>query len=164
MRRKAIYAGSFDPFTKGHMDVVEQALKVFDEVVIGIGVHPKKERTFKPWDSVELILESLRIRNIDLRVTVDHFDNALVDFAAAHRADFIVRGFRQITDFNDEFTQHGVNSRLTDATITYFICHERFLHVSSTTAKELVRLGKPVDWLVDEHVAMALRGKVFSGV
>lgn len=158
MQTRAVYPGSFDPMTRGHLDIVGKARKVFDEIVVGIGVNPGKTRLFNYSESIALIEASLHLRGWD-NVTVRRFDNALVDFAAEVKATAIMRGFRQITDFNDEFTQHGVNSRLTDLPITYFICAEEFLHVSSSTAKTLVRYDKPVDWLVDEHVSHAMIAK-----
>jgi pantetheine-phosphate adenylyltransferase len=160
--RKAVYAGSFDPITKGHLDIVGQALNVFDEVVIGVGINPKKNRMFDIEATDDMIGESLSLRiagGFD-RVEIHHFEGALVDFAHEVDAAAIVRGLRQVSDFNDEFTQHGVNSRLSDIPIVYFICHERFLHVSSSTAKELVRYDKPVDWLVDDHVEAYLRDAI----
>jgi pantetheine-phosphate adenylyltransferase len=154
--KKAVYAGSFDPMTKGHFDIVEQALMIFDEVVIGIGVHPKKQRLFSIDETISLILQSLSQRHLRDRIVIKQFDNALVHFARDEGADAIVRGLRQATDFNDEFIQHGINSRVSDIPITYFICHQDFLHVSSSSAKQMVTYGLDVDWLVDGHVASAL--------
>jgi pantetheine-phosphate adenylyltransferase len=159
--RKAVYAGSFDPMTKGHIDIVKQALKVFDDIVIAIGVNPRKERFFGITETCEMIGESMLLHFCEdaPRVSIQSFENALVHFAEQQEATAIVRGLRQVSDFNDEFTQNGINSRLTEIPITYFICATEFLHVSSSSAKEMARYGLDTSWLVDPHVATALRVK-----
>lgn len=155
--KRALYAGSFDPITRGHIDIVEQALKVFDEVIMAIGSNRAKTRTFTIEESLELIRYSISVRSeMRPKVWAKSFEGALVDFAAESHSDVIVRGLRQISDFPDEFVQHGVNTRLSSIPICYFICHSDYLHVSSSTAKMAASLGKRVDWLVDDHVERAL--------
>jgi pantetheine-phosphate adenylyltransferase len=153
-----LYAGSFDPFTIGHADVLEKGLRVFDRATVAIGVNPaKKTRCLDISQSQSLIGHSLAMRGWADRVDVQSFEGALVDFAESLAVDAILRGLRGSSDFNDEFTQHGVNARLTRIPILYVIGQEQFLHVSSSTAKELVRYGKSPDWLVDPHVEEALK-------
>jgi pantetheine-phosphate adenylyltransferase len=159
--RKAIYAGSFDPFTKGHMDIVEQALMIFDNVIVAIGDNPRKSRLFSIEETLPMIREtmSLHLGTDAPRIQVTTFNNALVRYAEEQKASAIVRGLRQVSDFNDEFIQNGINSRLTDIPITYFICATEFLHVSSSSVKEMARYGLDTDWLVDPHVVAALAAK-----
>ena len=155
--KTAIYAGSFDPITRGHFDIIEQALRVFDRLTIAIGINPTKQRMFPVMGASLLIAEALRNRNLDDRVDVKSFGGALVHFAQAEKADGIVRGLRQISDFGDEFTQHGVNSKISDIPLVYFICHHEFLHVSSSTAKQMASFNMDISWLVDANIERALK-------
>jgi pantetheine-phosphate adenylyltransferase len=157
----ALYAGSFDPITKGHFDVVEQALKVFDRVVIAIGRNPDKEgsRMF-PWAGATLlIMTAAEERGIADRVDVKSFEGATVDFAAQIGATALIKGLRQISDFNDEFVQHAFNERMSDLPQAYFICKHEYLHVSSSSVKMLAKLGKDVSWMVDPAVERALNAR-----
>lgn len=155
----ALYAGSFDPITKGHFDIVEQALKVFETVTIAIGRNPDKDdKRLFPWaGSMVLIQNALVARGWEHRVDVTSFEGALVDFAAEIDATAIVRGLRQVSDFNDEFVQHAFNERMTNLPLVYFICQHDYLHVSSSSVKMLAKLGKDVSWMVDPNVERALR-------
>lgn len=158
----ALYAGSFDPITKGHFDVVEQALKVFDRVTIAIGRNPEKEsKRMFPWAGSMMLIESAaRERGIADRVDVVSFEGALVDFAAEIGASALVKGLRQISDFNDEFVQHAFNERMTDLPQAYFICKHEYLHVSSSSVKMLAKLGKDISWMVDPAVERALTNSI----
>lgn len=152
-----VYAGSFDPFTRGHMDVVEQALRVFDEIIIAIGTNPKKTRLF-PEEVARRLINDHFEGDICKRICVTQFSGALVKFADEQRATSIVRGLRQASDFNDEFILHGANMRaMPTMPMLYFICHSDYLHVSSSTAREMASLKLPIDWLVYPHVADELR-------
>lgn len=153
----AVYAGSFDPITKGHFDIVEQALKVFDKVVIAIGRNPDKKRLF-PWAGSMLLIErAISDRGLSERVSAKSFEGALVDFAAEIEATAIVRGLRQVSDFNDEFVQHAFNERMTELPLVYFICQHEYLHVSSSSVKMLAALKKDISWMVDPAVERALK-------
>lgn len=153
--KKAVYAGSFDPITLGHFDIIKQALLVFDEVTIAIGTNPKKTRLFDPTSAASIIKHAVfeTLGNTD-RVKVILFNGPLVTLAKDY--DAVVRGFRQVSDFNDEFTQHGINTTLTDKPWVYFICKTEFLHVSSSTVKEMVELGLDVTRFVDPVTAKQL--------
>jgi pantetheine-phosphate adenylyltransferase len=147
-KTKAVYAGSFDPFTRGHLDIVEQALKVFDQVIIAIGENPSKKRLFDIATAKMLIGRHFN-GDINKRIVVTTFKGALVNFADSFgdalgngRCTAIIRGLRQISDFNDEFRMHGVNSRaMPSIPMVYFICHSDYLHVASSTAREMGRIG-----------------------
>lgn len=155
----ALYAGSFDPITKGHFDIVEQALKVFETVTIAIGRNPDKDtKRLFPWaGSMMLIQSAIEARGWQHRVDVKSFEGALVDFAHEIEATGIIRGLRQVSDFNDEFVQHAFNERMTDLPLVYFICKHEYLHVSSSSVKMLAGLGKDISWMVDPNVERALK-------
>ena len=157
--KHAIYAGSFDPITRGHFDIVEQALNVFDRVTIAIGVNPKKTRMFPVAGASLLIRQGVTDRFLSDRVEVKSFEGALVHYAEQIGADALVRGLRQVSDFNDEFTLHGANERASKIAQVYFICAHDFLHVSSSTAKEMASFNMDISWLVDPNVEHALKGQ-----
>lgn len=171
-RTRALYAGSFDPITRGHLDIIQKALKTFDVVHVAVGTNPLKSGLFDAAERVELIRES--VMDLDLagagaRVLPEQVEvgayvgESVIKYARRIGATHVVRGLRQASDFDDEFRYHGVFGRL-DATIpmVHFICQETYLHVSSSTARELASLHEDVSWLVTPSVARALRGK-FGG-
>lgn len=164
MDTHALYAGSFDPITLGHIDIIKQALLTFDRVTIGIGINPKKQRLFEIDHSIVLIQEALaKTLSTEAfeRVTVASYaGKVLSDFASEIGAFHIVRGLRQVSDFDDEFKLHGAIERLSSLmTMTYFLCATPNLHISSSMARELASYGKPVSWLVTPNVQHALEDK-----
>ena len=170
-RTRALYAGSFDPITRGHLDVIQKALLTFDVVHVAVGVNPLKSGLFDVDERVDLIRES--IMDLDLTppgralpeaVEVGAYvGESVIRHARRIGATHVVRGLRQASDFDDEFRYHGVFGRL-DPTIpmVHFICQEAFLHVSSSTARELASLREDVSWLVTPTVERALQ-KRFEG-
>jgi pantetheine-phosphate adenylyltransferase len=152
-----LYAGSFDPFTRGHFDIVRQGMKIFDVVEIAIGQNAKKTRMFSFEESAALINASLAAEEVEPnRYRIVPFEGSLMRHATKEGATAIIRGLRQVSDFNDEFVLHGILERSTDIPFTYFICKNDFLYVSSSTARELASLGDPLDWLVHPAVEKAL--------
>ena len=166
---RALYAGSFDPITRGHMDIVQKALKTFDVVHLAVGVNPQKSGLFDVAERGELIRASI----VDMALGGAGGDawpaqGEIGSFAGesvgkyAHRsgATHVVRGLRQFSDFDDEFRYHGMFSRIeADIPIVHFICQESFLHVSSSSARELASLHEDIAWLVTPSVEAALRKK-----
>ena len=160
MKTSAIYAGSFDPITLGHINVIRKALTLFDAVTVSVGINPKKTGLFSPVERVALIKKSLdETLPDDLhRLMVTHYHGGLAEHARERGATHIVRGLRQISDFNDEFTLNGVLQRIApDVPVVHLICEEQFLHVSSSTARELAKLKADISWLVSPVVEQALR-------
>ena len=176
-RTKALYAGSFDPITRGHLDIIGKALMTFDAVHVAIGTNVKKQRTFGVPESQRLIVRSIvehwpeAIPTGDAAATgellfdgaleVGEFTNqSLIAYARKINATHIVRGLREASDFNDEFNLHGVAERI-DASIpmVHFICQAQFLHVSSSTAKELDAMGEGIGWLVMPSVEAAFAAR-----
>jgi pantetheine-phosphate adenylyltransferase len=163
------YAGSFDPITLGHLDIIEQAARVFDRLHVEIGINPRKTPMFSISERADMIEETLaerRQRSVPgqhhCTIEVGTYSGALMDRADALEATAIVRGLRQISDFNDEFTINGMVSRLLpEVPMVYFICHHEFLHVSSSSAKELARYGyhAEIDWMVGRAVRDKLRAQ-----
>ena len=153
-RTKALYAGSFDPITRGHLDIIGKALMTFDAVHVAIGANVRKQRAFGVEQSVTLIKRSIvelwpeaglaegPLFEGALEVG-EYADQSLLRYARIIGATHIVRGLREASNFNEEFTLHGVAGRI-DPTIpmVHFICEARFLHVSSSTAKELASVGE----------------------
>ncbi len=153
--KKGLYAGSFDPITKGHLDIISQSLKIFDYVEIAIGANPQKNRMIPIDKAKTLIAMSLEDAGIDLSRTqtiITDISGAIALYAEKHNFDGIIRGLRQVSDFDSEFRLHGVNSRVTEIPMTYFICKSDFLHVSSSTVKEAHSLGLDISWLVTDSV------------
>jgi pantetheine-phosphate adenylyltransferase len=177
-RTRALYAGSFDPITRGHLDIVSKALMTFDQVHVAIGTNVRNQRAFSIADSLALISGSIQekwpeasdeCRNdgeprstlFGGRLAVGEFSNqSLIKYARSIGATHIVRGLREASDFNEEFNLHGVAERI-DPTIlmVHFICEAQYLHVSSSTAKELHAMGEDIGWLVMPCVEAAFDQK-----
>ena len=163
-RTKALYAGSFDPITRGHLDIIGKALMTFDAVHVAIGTNVKKQRAFGVEESLRLIERSIvehwpeavakssESRNLlfEGALEVGEYTNqSLIAYARAIGATHIVRGLREASDFNEEFRLHGVAGRIDPSIpMVHFICEAQFLHVSSSTAKELDAMGEGIGWLV----------------
>ncbi|HEY9218839.1 MAG TPA: pantetheine-phosphate adenylyltransferase [Phenylobacterium sp.] len=163
VRTRALYAGSFDPITRGHLDVIEKALLTFDVVHIAAGTNPLKSGLFSADERVRLIGQSVQDLGFaaDEQLEVGTFTReSVVRYARRIGATHVVRGLRQASDFDDEFRYHGVFGRLEpDIPMIHIICHESFLHVSSSTARELASFDEDVSWLVTPSVEAALREK-----
>ena len=164
MRRKgpskAVYPGSFDPLTNGHVDIIVRGLSVFDEVVIAILVNPDKHPLFTVEERVSMIQEAYAGNR---RVHVDTFSGLLVDYAVRSGASVIVRGLRAISDFEYEFQMALMNRRLDPRIETVFMMPaESYSYLSSRLVKEVFQLGGPVRDLVPPVVEARLREKYGS--
>jgi pantetheine-phosphate adenylyltransferase len=164
---RALYAGSFDPITRGHLDIVEKALKTFDVVHLAVGINPQKKGLFAVDERLDLIRRSVEDMDLDgaeappAQVEIGSFaGESVTKYARRIGATHVVRGLRQFSDFDDEFRYHGMFGRLEpNIPLVHFICHESFLHVSSSSARELASLDEEVSWLVTPSVEDALRRK-----
>jgi pantetheine-phosphate adenylyltransferase len=176
-KTKALYAGSFDPVTRGHLDIIDKALVTFDAVHVAIGTNVRKVRTFAVEESQRLIVRSVVERwpealadaeaspggetLFEGALEVGEYTNqSLIAYARQIGATHVVRGLREASDFNEEFNLHGVAGRI-DASIlvVHFICEAQFLHVSSSTAKELDAVGERIGWLVMPCVEAAFAAR-----
>jgi pantetheine-phosphate adenylyltransferase len=153
----AVFPGSFDPITNGHLDIIGRGLKVFDRVIIAILVNAEKRPLFTTEERVELIREAYRGNQ---RVTVESFSGLLVDYAVKVGANVIVRGLRAISDFEYEFQMALMNRRLNPAIETVFMMPaEHYSYLSSRLVKEVFQLGGDVGELVPPLVERRMRDK-----
>jgi pantetheine-phosphate adenylyltransferase len=154
---RAIYPGTFDPITNGHLDIIGRGLKVFDEVIIAILVNPEKNPMFTVDERVEIIRDAYRK---EPRVRVDTFSGLLVEYAVKVGATVIVRGLRAISDFEFEFQMALMNRRLNPRIETVFMMPaESYSYLSSRMVKEVFDLGGPVGDLVPPAAERRLREK-----
>jgi pantetheine-phosphate adenylyltransferase len=158
--RRAIYPGSFDPITNGHLDVIQRAARLFDEVIVAVAFNEQKRSLFQVDERVELIRETtLDIPNI----RISRFDGLLVDFARSQGASAVVRGLRAVSDFEFEFQMALMNRKLEPQIETIFMMPaEKYTYLSSRIIKEIGRLGGNIDSFVPVSVASALREKFNS--
>ena len=158
MTRRAIYPGSFDPVTNGHLDVIERARKLFDEVIVAVAYNDQKNPLF----SLEERLALLRTTIGDSKnVEVAPLDGLLVNFAIARKATAVIRGLRAISDFEFEFQMALMNRKLEATVETIFLMpKEEYTYLSSRIVKEIARLGGDVSGFVPAAVANALGGKI----
>lgn len=154
---RAIYPGSFDPVTNGHLDVVERARKLFDEVIVAVAYNDEKQPLFSLEERLDLLRQTVgRIEN----VRIDRFDGLLVEFAKAQDARAVIRGLRAVSDFEFEFQMALMNRKLESAVETIFLMpKEEYSYLSSRIIKEIARLGGKVSDFVPPAVAEALARK-----
>ena len=155
--RRAIYPGSFDPVTNGHLDVIERARKLFDEVIVAVAHNDEKQPLFSLEERLDLLRETAG--KID-DVRIAEFSGLLVEFATAQEAGAVIRGLRAVSDFEFEFQMALMNRKLDAAVETIFLMpKEEYTYLSSRIVKEIARLGGNVSSLVPGCVAKALSGK-----
>jgi pantetheine-phosphate adenylyltransferase len=157
--KHCIYPGTFDPFTNGHLDVLQRAARLFDRVTVAVAISSTKEALFTPEQRVELINSSLR--GVP-HVKVVSFDGLLVEFARKQKAAAIIRGLRALSDFEFEFNMALMNRHLQPQVETIFVMpNEAYSYTSSSLVKQIARLGGDVTKFVPPRVAAAL-AKAFS--
>src|SRR5687768_5817298 len=141
--RTAVYPGSFDPPTNGHVDIMRRAAHLFDKLFVGVGVNSSKAALFGPDERVEMLM--IAARNFD-NIEVSTFDGLLVEFARAKGATAIVRGLRAVSDFENEFQMALANRELAPEVETVFLTTSpEHMFISSSIVKEIAALGGPVD-------------------
>jgi pantetheine-phosphate adenylyltransferase len=158
MIRRAIYPGSFDPVTNGHLDVIDRARKLFDEVIVAVAYNDQKHPLFSLRERLDLLKGTLgKARNVE----VAPLDGLLVNFAIARKATAVIRGLRAISDFEFEFQMALMNRKLEANVETIFLMpKEEYTYLSSRIVKEIARLGGDVTDFVTPRVAKALRTKL----
>jgi pantetheine-phosphate adenylyltransferase len=158
--KRALYPGTFDPITNGHLDIIERALKLFDEILITVAINPSKKPLFSMDERIELIQKALQEKLINHNVKVKGFDGLLVKFASEHQACAIIRGLRAISDFEDEFQMALMNRRLgKNITTVFMMPHEKYTYLNSTIVKEVARLGGDVSAFIPSSVKKILQNK-----
>ena len=163
--RRAIYPGSFDPVTNGHLDIIERGCKLFDEIIISILVNPDKQPFFSVEERRDMLAEVLSsINQGSCEVRVDSFQGLLVNYAVAQQAEVIVRGIRAISDYEYEFQMALMNRRLEPGIETVFMMPaETYSYVSSRLVKEVFQLGGTVEGLVPAIVEKRMKEKMKKG-
>jgi pantetheine-phosphate adenylyltransferase len=153
----AIYPGSFDPLTMGHVDIIQRGSRFFDRIVVAVSSNVHKSPLFSVGERVDIAREVFRDR---ANVEVDTFDGLLVDYARHKHANVIVRGLRAVSDFEYEMQMALMNRRLNQEVETIFMMPaEKYTYVSSRLVKEVVALGGSVQGIVPEIVERRLREK-----
>ena len=157
MIKKAVYPGSFDPITNGHVDIIRRGLEIFDEILVAVLENPKKESLFSTKERVAMIQD---IFADEEKVEVKSFHGLLVDFANAHDSKMIVRGLRAISDFEYEFQMALMNRKLDPEIETLFMMPSlNYSFLSSRLVKEVSMLGGCLEGLIPEEVEDKLRDK-----
>lgn len=158
--RRAIYPGSFDPITMGHLDIIERSAKLFDEVVVALLLNLDKHPLFTTDERVQMIREVIPWPN----VRVDTFEGLLVHYAVAQQAQFVVRGIRAISDYEYELQMALMNRRLEPSVETVFLmAGEAYSYISSRLIKEVFKLGGSIDGLVPKAVEERMRNRTSIG-
>ncbi|MCL5104708.1 MAG: pantetheine-phosphate adenylyltransferase [Armatimonadetes bacterium] len=155
---KAIYPGSFDPVTTGHLDIIERAASIFDEVVVAVSVNREKKPLFSVPERMHFLREACG--HLD-NVQVDYFHGLTVEYVESLGAKVIIRGLRAMSDFEKEFQMALMNKTLNDSVETLFmITKAEHLFLSSSLVKEVVELGAPLEGLVPKSVEKHLLEKL----
>jgi pantetheine-phosphate adenylyltransferase len=155
--RRAIYPGSFDPITMGHLDIIERSAKLFDEVIVAVLVNIEKQPMFSAEERVEMIRDSLPWPN----VRVGTFDGLLVYYAIEQGAQVIVRGIRAVSDYEYELQMALMNRRLEpDVETVFLMAAEAYSYLSSRLIKEVFKLGGSINGLVPALVEQRMRERM----
>ena len=157
MPKIAIYPGSFDPVTNGHLDIVERGLRIFDKIIVAILHNPNKKCFFTIEERIEMLIDSMKkLKNIE----IDTFEGLLVDYAVKRKADAILRGLRALSDFEYEFQMAMMNRRINRNIQSVFLMTGlRWIFTSSSIIKEAARFGGNINGMVPPIVNRKLKEK-----
>lgn len=160
MSKTAIYPGTFDPITFGHLDILQRASKVFDNVIVGIAANTSKTPLFTVQERFEIAKKEVSELNIS-NVTVKMFEGLLIDFVRKEGAKIIVRGLRAVSDFEFEFQMSYMNHKMSPEIETVFLPATENSHfISSSFVKQIALLQGNLDGLVSDYVSLQLRNKI----
>jgi len=159
--RRAIYPGSFDPVTNGHLDIIQRGCKLFDEIIIAVLINPEKKPFFSIQERCDILTEvSREIESGDCKLIVESFEGLMVQYAMERQAHAIVRGIRAISDYEYELQMALMNRRLQPTLETVFMMPaEEYSYVSSRLVKEVFQLGAQINGLVPAFVEERMRQK-----
>lgn len=161
MAKVAVYPGSFDPITNGHIDVIKRASKVFDHLIVAVLVNDSKKSMFTLDERLDILKHS--IENLD-NVSFDSFSGLLVDYCKEKQLSAIVRGLRAISDFEFELQMAQMNRQLYDETETvFFTTSEQYSYLSSSLVKEVAKFGGKIDGLIPDYAIMKMKQKLSRG-
>jgi len=157
----AIYPGTFDPITFGHLDIIKRASLLFDKLIVASAKDSNKNPLFSLDERFELINQEIYANKLQDKVTVMKFEGLLVDFAKKNQAQIIIRGLRAVSDFEYEFQMFGMNSKLEPSIQTIFLpASENHHFIASKLVKEIARLGGDISQFVSSDVLTALKKKI----
>ncbi|HFB54810.1 MAG TPA: pantetheine-phosphate adenylyltransferase [Hellea balneolensis] len=160
MTIKALYPGTFDPMTNGHLDIIRRAAKLCDSLTIGIAVNKSKKPLFKVEERVEMVREATQKLKTDCEIDVVPFDGLLIQFVESLGARVIVRGLRAVSDFEYEFQMVGMNQRLNpDIETVFLMADAQNQAIASRLVKEIARLGGDISSFVTPEVQKRLEDK-----
>ena len=158
--RKAIYPGTFDPITNGHLDVIGRAAGLFDEVIVALARNSSKSPLFSEKERIDLCKGALKeVLPKSKHIRVDSFDGLLVDYAREQKAVAIVRGLRVLSDFEYEFQMALMNRKLEDIPTVFLMPNEKYTYLNSTIIREIAKYGSNVSDFVPECVEKKLKKK-----
>ncbi|MFH1017408.1 MAG: pantetheine-phosphate adenylyltransferase [Pseudomonadota bacterium] len=153
----AVYAGHFDPFTLGHLNIVQRAEKVFERVIVAVAEDSPKKAMFTSEERVELIKDVFKGSK---QIEVDRFNGLLISYLRRKRASILIRGIRTVSDFEYEYQMALANKTLAEDIETFFMMTEgSYSYLSSTVIKEIARLGGDISHMVPKEIARRLREK-----
>ena len=156
--KRAIYPGTFDPVTLGHLDIIERSSRIFDELIVGILINHSKEPMFSVQERVDMLSEALKD---EPRIKVVSFDGLLIDFARENQASCIVRGLRAVTDFEYELQMTQTNKVIAPEIDTIFLTTSlKYSYLSSSTVRELAYFGADISRFVPENVKLRIIEKM----
>ena len=155
--KTAIYPGTFDPITNGHLDIIQRSVDLFDQIIVSVALNSEKGETlFSEEERISFIQESIS----GMSVQIDSFKGLMVDHANKHSAHAVIRGLRALSDFEFEFKMALMNRSLNEKVSTVFLMpHAKFTHVSSSMVREVASLGGKVSQYVSPQVDKALKEK-----
>lgn len=158
--RIAVYPGSFDPITNGHLNIIERATNIFDKIIVGVANNPKKSTLFSAPERIDMIKEVTK--NLE-KVKIQSFSGLLIDFVKSNNASIIIRGMRAISDFEHESQWALMNKRLAPEIETIFmVTCSKYSYLDSSIVKEIASLNGCINQLVPEIVEKKLREKLFN--
>ena len=160
MKRTAIYPGSFDPVTNGHLDIITRGATLCDHLIIAVARHSGKAPMFEVQERVALLEAEIDAMGMSKTISVTSFEGLLIDFARTSGATAIIRGLRAVTDFEYEFQMTGMNRRMDkDIETIFLMASERNQFIASSMVKEIARLNGDVSSFVPKSVITAMIGK-----
>ena len=158
--RIAVYPGSFDPITNGHLNIIERATKIFDKIIVGVANNSKKSTLFSAPERIDMLKEVTK--NLE-KVKIQSFSGLLIDFMKSNKASIIIRGMRAISDFEHESQLALMNKRLAPEIETIFmVTCSKYSYLDSSIVKEIASLNGCINQLVPEIVEKKLREKLFN--
>lgn len=156
-KKIAVYPGSFDPVTFGHLDIIERAGKIFDKIIVSVFVHSAKKSMFTVPERVAMLKTVLKGRK---NIEVDCFEGLLVDYVRRKKTDVVIRGLRAISDLEYEFQIAAVNRTLyRDIETVFFMPRQRYTYLSSSVVRDIAHFGGDVKKLVPPHVARIIKNR-----